>query len=531
MSDPSPASGSPSDEKSSLTTKRQYGYSSRSTYAQALATIIQGWILIDHGLMMGASTLILGALHGNPNEELNMDDAQASWFGSLPYFCTPLANFASGFVQEALGRRGSGMLVNIPIFAAWILLSFADSIATLYVVAIIMGVCIGLSEAPLNSYLGEIGEPHIRGTLITMTSTAISTGMTIMYGLGVFFDWRTTALISSIFPVLTFALMSQIPESPAWLISHNRLDEAKKALCWLRGWVGPDEVEEEFQNLLMYAKKSAKEAKASEKTGDIDSKTDCLLMTQLKALTNKNVLRPLRLVLISFTITFLAVVSGMRPYSINELNALNSPVDPKIILILFQILFILGAVAYGSFLRDFGKRKIALFSNGIAAASIIGIGVFCSFFLDASEYPYLVWFPSILLLVINFLSGFGLYALPWQLMSEVFPQAGRGLATGISAAWTHLVVSALIKSYLYIKAWVGLSGVMYLYGATTFLGFLYYYLYLPETEGKSLEQIESYFTDDPDLEEFFSVRRSPATDAEKIGLRSNKEDHSYGSTA
>lgn len=108
---------------------------------------------------------------------------------------------------------------------------------------------------------------------------------------------------------------------------------------------------------------------------------------------------------------------------------------------------------------------------------------------------------------------------------------GRGLATGISAAWTHLVVSALIKSYLYIKAWVGLSGVMYLYGATTFLGFLYYYLYLPETEGKSLEQIESYFTDDPDLEEFFSVHRSPATDAEKIGLRSNKEDHSYGSTA
>lgn len=47
-----------------------------------------------------------------------------------------------------------------------------------------------------------------------------------------------------------------MPESPSWLIARNRLDDAKKALCWLRGWVEPHEVEEEFQDIVNYTRMS-----------------------------------------------------------------------------------------------------------------------------------------------------------------------------------------------------------------------------------------------------------------------------------
>lgn len=85
---------------------------------------------------------------------------------------------------------------------------------------------------------------------------------------------------------------------------------------------------------------------------------------------------------------------------------------------------------------------------------------------------------------------------------------GRGLASGVSAAWSSIVVFVMIKSYLYIEVWIGLSGVMYMYGTITALGVLYLYFYVPETEGKTLEQIESYFTDNHDPEEKFSIGKS-----------------------
>lgn len=63
-------------------------------------------------------------------------------------------------------------------------------------------------------------------------------------------------------------------------------------------------------------------------------------------------------------------------------------------------------------------------------------------------------------------------------------------------------------TYLYLEKWIRLSGVFYLHGVISVIGFWYYWRYLPETEGKSLEQIESYFTDDHDKTEKFSRVKS-----------------------
>lgn len=85
---------------------------------------------------------------------------------------------------------------------------------------------------------------------------------------------------------------------------------------------------------------------------------------------------------------------------------------------------------------------------------------------------------------------------------------GRGLASGISAAWAYIVGFILVKSFLYTETWIGLSGVTYAYGAVSVIGVAYIYFYLPETEGKTLEQIEKYFTKNHDRKEKFSIGKS-----------------------
>ncbi|CAH0381581.1 unnamed protein product [Bemisia tabaci] len=511
MSDPSEHSKSLCTGKNPEKTSSRYGYSSRSAFAQVIATLIQSWLILENGLLFGAPTLILGALHGNSSAEgLRMNDDEASWFGAIPSICTPLASFASGYLQDRFGRKGVALLANIPILATWLLLYTANSIPALYIGAGMMGLSQGLAEAPIISYTGEISEPHLRGILSTITSTAVMIGMIIMFVLGYYFDWRTATLISAAFPIITIAVMTQIPESPTWLLGKNRLDDAKRSLCWLRGWISNEEIEEEFQNLVNYTRNSAKEDCSATSNGHVQDscnvKSDGFLKTHYNILTRKHVLRPLRLVMLTAFFTFVAVLVGMRPYYINELKALNSPLDPKLLLIIGQFLFIGGAVTNMAVLRMTGKRILVLFSYLTAAISILGLAAYSTFLKDSATW--ITWIPIVLLCVISFLSGLSILILPWQLSGEVYPPVGRGLATGISAAWTHLVISALIKSYLYMKAWVGFSGVMYLHCACVVIGFVYLYCNLPETEGKSLEQIETYFTKNVSRREKFSISKA-----------------------
>ncbi|CAH0381577.1 unnamed protein product [Bemisia tabaci] len=499
------------------TNKFRYKNASRSTLSQVVATLIQNWLLIDLGMQLVMPTIVLGAIHNNPAEDLSMNDEQASWFGSILFFAHPIGSMVSGFLQEQFGRKGSLILVNIPIFAAWSTLYLAGSIYMLYFVSLAMGLSVGFCEAPLHSYIGEVGEPHLRGTLSTVTSAACILGMLIMYIIGYLVHWRTAALISSAVPVITIIFMTQIPESPTWLIMKDRLKDAQKSLSWLRGWVEPEEVQEEFQELLSYTKISPPPYQANdieiekyelvrtdENGREVAKEKESYLEAKFRELTDKKLLRPLRMVFIVFVFCYASSLIAMRPYMVGVFNEFGFPMDSKLILILTSAFFFVGSILNVVLLRRLGKRRLTLLCQGMASVSIVLLGVYCSFFDRTNRIPSLVWVPISLLVSISFFSGLSVALLPWQLLSEVFPLKGRGAAGGISAAWAYYVGAVMSKTYLYLERWIKLNGVLFFYGAISLIGFWYFLRYLPETEGKSLEKIESYFTKNHDKKEKFS---------------------------
>ncbi|CAH0391364.1 unnamed protein product [Bemisia tabaci] len=495
------------------TVKNRYNYSRRSTFAQVLVTLIQNWLLIEMGLYSAMITTVIGALHLNPEEALSMSDEQASWFGSLPFICHPLASLLlSGYFQDKFGRKTTMVIVTIPTFIAWMSLHFAQSIYVLYMVSAITGMCTGLTEAPIHSYIGEVSEPHLRGTLSSISTSATLIGIFVMYVLSYLFDWRSVALICSASPVITFTCMTQIPESPTWLIVKNRYEDARKSLCWLRGWVEPGKVEEEFQALVKHAKDSLRKNKSAQSVGDGLIKEGGYLKTQFKEMTSRKVLLPLRLILIVFVFREITTFSAIRPYLIGELHKLRTPINAKLVLIISEVLVFIGAMLNVAFLHRFGKRKIAILANGIVALCILGTGVYSSFLQDSTWMPQAAWLPVIFWLTLNFFCGFSAVLLPWQLVCEIFPIAGRGLACGITAGTKYLIQSAMIKSYLFIENWISLSGMMYLYGTGAVLGVIHLYFCLPETEGKTLQQIETYFTKNHDRKEKYSIGKAARVD-------------------
>lgn len=83
--------------------------------------------------------------------------------------------------------------------------------------------------------IGECASPRVRGALGAFTAIFLSLGILITYVIGAFVPWNVLAWILSAFPALLFGAMYMMPETPTWLLSKNREEEAKKALQFLRG--------------------------------------------------------------------------------------------------------------------------------------------------------------------------------------------------------------------------------------------------------------------------------------------------------
>lgn len=122
--------------------------------------------------------------------------------------CHPTGSFLSGFLQEKFGRKRCMIFANIPSIIGWFLLHSTHSVVSLYASTIMMGLSIGFSEAPIISYVGEIAEPRLRGSLTSMASAAAVLGSLIIFVLGLLYEWRMVALLGSLCPITCICVVT-----------------------------------------------------------------------------------------------------------------------------------------------------------------------------------------------------------------------------------------------------------------------------------------------------------------------------------
>lgn len=134
-----------------------------------------------------------------------------------------------------------------------------------------------------------------------------------------------------------------------------------------------------------------------------------------------------------------------------------------------------------------GKRKLSIVSMMGCAAADIMISIY-GFFLTNLNLP---WIPVSFYVILNYIHSLGAAQVPWMLVSEVFPLRGRAIASGLVAALAYVQAFIFIKTFFTLHNLLTLPGIFALYGLFSVVGTLLLYIYLPETEGKTLEEIES----------------------------------------
>lgn len=508
----------------------------REAIPQVLASCAKNMLLLDIGMTLAFPTVVIAALLGSkehprePDEYgLTFDEWQASWFGSLMLICQPFGSVLSGLLLEPLGRKRAMLLVNAPHLLSWLLLSTARTHGALFTAAALMGLGMGFMEAPIITYVGEISTPKLRGALTSMAGISVMLGFFIEFLLGTLVPWRTAAWGSVAVPVLTVIAISQVPESPMWLVSKGRVRDAERALCWLRGWVPASAVQTELAGLLQYntemtalsSKKATQAAEGGRQTNGVcngafvaddakpvaaeDGKQEPAdevprgrYLDGLRALRRRDTLWPLMLVISFFVIHHWTGLSGLRPFMVPVFRQFGLPVDAHWLTVLSALLGMGGNVLCMFTVAWCGKRPLALVSIGGMALSCLGLGsyhLFMSSSTGAAVGAELEshWLPLALFIALFFFHSFGIGPIPWMLLSEVFPYQGRGPATGIAAAASYILGFFAAKTFLDIQRLVNLSGVFFVNSGVAAAGFLFMYMYLPETEGRSLQDIETMY--------------------------------------
>lgn len=328
-------------------------------------------------------------------------------------------------------------------------------------------------------------QTHLRGILLTLTSFAISLGNLLQFLLGSFLPWRQAVLINAALPLISSIAFCFIPETPIWLLTKKRNDEAKKNLAWLRGWTTLEKVDEEFQEIVDHV--------------NSESVNICLTNTvKFPAfLLKKEVYWPLGLIAFTFVLVFFCGTSTLTIYAVPFFAATKTPFNAFYVTVFMGISQLVGGLFCVAFIK-FGKRLVSFIT-------LIGTGM-CMLITAIYLYYHRIfslnydqtldekhWVPLVFILIGTFISFSGYMHLPWILIGEVYPEKYRASASGISSAVGYFIGFVSNKLFLRMVLLITLPGVLLLYSIITLLGFVCLYFVLPETERKPLEEVVSHF--------------------------------------
>lgn len=433
----------------------------------ALSGLLFGF---DTGIISGAQKFILKTFEMNNNNLIN-NFINGFMVASVPTGAL-IGSIMSSLYVKKIGRKQSISLSALLFMIGTITASIANHINIVILGRIIIGYSIGISSMVTPLYLSEISPTKVRGSIIFLFQLAVTIGLLSAFGLNIvlyqhftnyYTNWRYMFRISAIPSLLLFFGMFYMPNSPRYLLFQGKVKEAKNLM---QNLLGKQDVNEEINNMI----------------NNINHKENINLKIFLK--------KPyFSLIIIAFGLFIFQQLSGINAimyYGPEIFKNAGFGIEAKFWAQLIMGIINVLATIIGIWLIDRIGRKPLLITG---LSGIIISLITASYSLSSYNNFPIISLLSILFFVLFF--AFSLGGVPYILMSELFPLKLRptGMALASCANWSFnmIVSSSFILLYELLG---GISQIFLLYAAFSFIGLLFVIKYVPETKGKSLEEIE-----------------------------------------
>jgi sugar porter (SP) family MFS transporter len=421
------------------------------------------------GLLFGYDTgVVSGALLFIKKDFGGLSNFQQELVTSLLLVGAVVGALGAGRVSDKIGRRPT-VLVTALVFAIGVLLAaFTPTYPVLLIARIIIGLAVGSASMIVPLYIGEIVPPRVRGGLVSLNQLAITVGILgsylIDYGLSGTGNWRLMFGLAALPAALLFIGMLFQQESPHWLIRQGREDEARQVLRRVRA---DGDIDAEVREVR----------EVSQREGG------------LRDLVSPRV-RPL--LVVGVMLAVFQQITGINTviyYAPTLLQGAGFGNSGALLANVVNGAVNVGMTIVAIWLLDKAGRRPLLLSGTMGMAAGMAITACC--FLGGENLKGAVAIVAVLgLLIYTGSFAIGLGPVFWLLIAEIYPLKIRGAAMSVASMANWAANFVVTVSFLTLLSAIGGSGAFFLFGFLTLVALGYFWRKVPETKGRSLQEIE-----------------------------------------
>ncbi len=427
------------------------------------------------GLLFGYDTgVIAGALL-----QITPDFGLGSFASGLVVGAVPIGAVLGAWIASSradkYGRRSLILAAGIIFIVGAIVSALSPDTFILVVSRVVIGVAIGVASAVAPVYISEVAPPDIRGRLVTFFQLAVTIGILVAYLVGLAFansdeGWRWMLGLGAV-PALALVIgIVRLPSSPRWLLMVGRESDARDALQRVRT-EGPDAIELEI-----------KEIKSSMSVTEGSWKD--LLAPAVKAA-----------LVVGIGLAILQQITGINTViyyapTIIQSTGINSDFSSILASLGVGIINVVMTVVALRLLDSRGRRELLFIGVSGISLSLFLLGL--AFLIGADKtFATVMAIGSLMLFVSSFAISLG--PIFWLLNAEIYPLSVRSKAAS-AGTMTNWFFNFLVSlTFLPLIDLLSQTGAFWFYGVIGLVTLWFCWKFVPETKGRSLEQINDIF--------------------------------------
>jgi sugar porter (SP) family MFS transporter len=376
------------------------------------------------------------------------------------------AGFAGSF-GDRYGRKPV-LIVNAVLFGVFaVLTGMANGLLLFLSARFVIGVAVGVASMLTPLYIAELAPPRIRGALVTLNQLAIVTGIVVAYYVDFLFsgsaNWRAMFISAAVPSAILMIALIFLPESPRWLVIHEQSDAAFQIL---------DRIE------------STEEARCHLEALKVVAEGDKL---RFRDLFGGRFRKPL---MVGVGLAIFQQITGVNAIiyytpTILQMAGFKSAQSAILATVLVGGVNLVVTMAALLLLDRVGRRPLLLFGIGGMLVSLTCLG----YLFGTAHVSRVAILSDVMVYLACFAIGLG--PVFWLLISEIYPTTIRGQAMSVASVTIWIFDLVVSITFLSLIGAVGAKFSFWIYAATCMAAFVFAFCLVPETKGRTLEEIEA----------------------------------------
>ena len=424
------------------------------------------------GLLSGYDTGVISGALLFINEMWILPDTLQGFLVSSVLIGAVIGAATNGFLADIFGRKKIIMATAVIFILGSLLCAFAPNVYVLILSRIFVGFAVGIVNFVVPLYLSEVSPKNLRGTLVSLYQWAITAGILFSYFINAVFaqavyNWRWMLFAGVVPGLILFIGMCFMKDTPRWLVSKNRYDEAKKVFAKIEPDVDADSEIKEIRETL------------------VDNKSD------KKFRLSKWMIMPF---VVGIGIMFAQICTGINTIiyyapTIFKTAGFDSNITAIYATTGIGIVNFVMTIVAVFFTDRLGRKPLLYFGLTGVMISLFALGTSFAFADILGESLKWVAVGSLVTYIVCFAMSLG--PIGWILVSEVFPLKIRGVAMSVCTVSNFAFNFFVVASFPVLLHRIGGAWTFWMFGVVSIICIIFVYFFVPETKGISLEQIES----------------------------------------